>query len=360
MSTAAQLAAHKQHTLTTTLFVEIIDSLVNDFDIIEILTQLTGHCVDLLDAAAAGILLADDNGHLRVIGASTEQVQLLELFQIQNEQGPCLDCYTTGHTVEAIDLNAVSPWPQFAARSVAAGYPCVYAIPLRLNNATLGCLNLFSTHPHPLTTTDAALAQALADLASIAIVQHHASLQPDNSTDRLRHAVHDRVAIEQAKGMIAEHHTINMHDAFVMLRTYAQHNQRGLTDIANHIVSGELGPHEIASQTSSSHLDLDTEQPPLTTRTIITGHRHVVYLSGELDLNTRNTCLQACLTNADSDVHVAVDISALTFMDCAGYGSLIAARRGLQQQERTLTIINPTGQPARLLALLATPTNTQQ
>ena len=358
MPSAAPLSARKRDTLATTVFVEVIDTLVSDFDIIDILTQLSAHCVELLDAAAAGILLADDRGHLRVVGASTEQVQLLELFQIQNDQGPCLDCYTTGQTVTAIDLNMASPWPQFAAHSVAVGYPCVYAIPLRLNTTILGCLNLFITHPHPLTTTDAALARALADLASIAIVQHHASFQPNTSSNRMRSAMNDRIAIEHAKGMIAGHNAIDMHESFVMLRAYAQHINRGLTDIANQVVSGELGVHEIASHVGSLQYGLDPEQPYLTTRTSVEGHRQVVYLTGELDLHTRSICLQACLTNADSDVDV--DISALTFMDCAGYGALIAARGALEQQSRTLTITNSTRQPAHLLALLSPPTSSQR
>ena len=163
MSDASQHRSLNRHTLAATTFVEILDTLVNDFDVIDVLTQLTSRCVDLLDVSAAGILLADESGHLRIVGASSERIQLLELFQLQNDQGPCLDCYTTGETVAAPDLNAPTPWPKFSAESVAAGYRSVYAIPLHHNSVTLGCLNLFMSDPGPLASSDAVLAQALAD-----------------------------------------------------------------------------------------------------------------------------------------------------------------------------------------------------
>lgn len=350
MSTPADPKADSRQTLTNTVLVEIIGTLVNDVDIIDILTQLTAHCVELLDAAAAGILVADDDAHLRVIGATTEQVQLLELFQIQHEQGPSLDCYITGQSVAAIDLNMASPWPQFAAHSVAAGYPCVHAIPLRLNNLNLGCLNLFRSHPQPLTTPDAALAQALADLASIAVVQHHASLQT-GSVARMRHTMHSRIAIEQAKSMIAEDRAIGMHDAFTQLRTYARQNQLGLSDVANDLLAGRLNAHETSPSGNSSHPGLDPERQALTTRTTLKGTRRVVQLSGELDLGSRHLCLRACLPDNNTNLHI--DISAITFMDCAGYGSLIAARLAVEQQGGAVTITNPAGQPARLFVLLA-------
>jgi len=359
VSTASPLDAHARHSLSTSVFVEIIGTLVNEFDIIDILTRLAAHCVELLDVDAAGVLLADDNGHLRVVGASSEQVQLLELFQIQNEQGPCLDCYRTGRAVTAVDLSTASPWPQFAARSVAAGYPCVYAIPLRLNAVTLGCLNLFISHPHPLTATDTALAQALADLASIAIVQHHQSFQTGETTSvaHMHRTLDSRIAIEQAKGMIAEHEAIDMHDAFVMIRSYAHHTDCRLTDVSKDLVAGRLDIRDITTQTGSSQPDLDAKLP-FSTRTIVEVRRRVVYISGELDLATRDACLQACLS--DDYSHIDIDVSGVTFMDCVGYGSLITARHAIERQGGTLTITNWTGQPARLFALLVTIAQTSE
>ena len=230
--------AATRQTLTATTFVEIVDTLVGDFDVIEVLTLLTSRCVELLDAAAAGILLADDNGHLRVIGASTEQIHLLELFQVQNDEGPCLDCYNTGQVVLHPSLDRETPWPNFTAECTAAGFHSVCAVPLRLKSHTLGCLNMFMSEPDGLTEADVALAQALADVASIAIVQDQAIRDAAIREGQLQHALNSRISIEQAKGMIAERLNVDMDAAFATLRTYARSNNRGLTEVAEALVDG--------------------------------------------------------------------------------------------------------------------------
>jgi GAF domain-containing protein len=234
-----QRALHRQ-ALTATTFVEIVDTLVDDFDVIDVLTQLTSRSVELLEAAAAGILLADETGHLRVIGASTERVQLLELFQIQVDQGPCLDCFHTGTVVQNSSLDAPSPWPTFAAECVSAGFPSVCAVPLRLKELILGCLNLFMSEPIQLSEAEVALAQALADVASIAIVQDQATREAAIREGHLQHALISRISIEQAKGMIAERGKVDMDDAFARLRAYARNHNRGLTEVAESLVAGTL------------------------------------------------------------------------------------------------------------------------
>lgn len=251
MSDEALAHAATRQTLTATTFVEIVDTLVSDFDVIEVLTVLTSRCVELLDTAAAGILLADEDGHLRVIGASTEQVQLLELFQIQNDQGPCLDCYQTGVVVAHADLRTSSPWPEFAAESVAAGFPSVCAVPLRLKAVILGCLNLFMAGPGDLSAGDLALAQALADVASIAMIQDQASRDAAIREGHLQHALTSRIAIEQAKGMIAERGRVDMDEAFARLRAFARNHDRGLTEVAQSLVDGSLTVDLVAPRRSS-------------------------------------------------------------------------------------------------------------
>jgi GAF domain-containing protein len=223
-----------------TTFAEIVDALVGDFDVIDVLTLLTTRCVELLAAGAAGILIADSYGRLRVVGASTEAVQLLELFQLQNDEGPCLDCYRTGELVLHSDLDVNSPWPRFAAECTAAGFASVCAVPLRLKSQTLGCLNMFMTAPHGLTSNDVALAQAMADFASIALVQDQATRDIALREGHLQHALTSRIAIEQAKGMIAERYDLDMEEAFERLRTYARNNNRRLTDVAEAIVASSL------------------------------------------------------------------------------------------------------------------------
>jgi ANTAR domain./GAF domain. len=239
VSNDAQQRALNRQALTATTFVEIVDTLVDDFDVIDVLTLLTSRSVELLEAAA-GILLADSAGHLRVIGASTEQVQLLELFQIQNDEGPCLDCFNTGKVVLNARLGARSPWPQFAAECVRAGFPAVCAVPLRLKDVILGCLNLFMSEPVQLSDAEIALAQALADVASIAIVQDQAVRQAAIREGHLQHALTSRITIEQAKGMIAERGGVGMDDAFARLRAFARNSNRGLTEIAEALIAGTV------------------------------------------------------------------------------------------------------------------------
>ncbi|HSP28412.1 MAG TPA: GAF and ANTAR domain-containing protein [Ilumatobacteraceae bacterium] len=248
MSDDAIAEASTTQALTATTFVEIVDALVSDFDVIDVLTLLTARCVELLDAAAAGILLADNDGHLCVVGASTEQIHLLELFQIQNDEGPCFDCYQTGEVVLHSDLDADPPWPGFAAECTNAGYRSVCAVPLRHRAHTLGCLNLFMSEPGGLTDQDVALAQALADVASITIVQDQAIRDAAIREGHLQHALTSRIAIEQAKGMLAERNNIDMDESFSRLRNYARSNNLGLTNVAESIVAGTVAVDAIAAQ----------------------------------------------------------------------------------------------------------------
>jgi len=234
--------------LAAATFVELIDTLVDDFDVIDMLTVLTSRSVELLQAAAAGILLADRSGHLRVMAASTEQIAVLELFQVQNEEGPCLDSFRTGEVVIDSDMGPGSIWPRFAAESVAAGYPSVCAVPLRLRDAVLGGLNLFMTERVGLSATDIALAQALADVASIAIIQNQAALDAADREARLQQALNSRVAIEQAKGMLAEHAGVDMDEAFNRLRRFARNHNRRLTEVAESLVAGRVKVVDIAPQ----------------------------------------------------------------------------------------------------------------
>lgn len=225
---------------TAEAFVEIVKALVNELDVIEVLTGVAQRSVELLNASASGILLADDTGSATVTAASSEQAGVLELFQIQNRQGPCFDCLTTGVAVMHAALDVTSPWPEFARESVAAGYPSVYAVPLRLHNNTLGCLNLFMTESVVLTPSDIALAQALADVATIVIIQDQATRHAAVREGTLQHALTSRLVIEQAKGMMAERRNIDMDVAFSQLRAYARHTNQRLSEVAAGVSSGSI------------------------------------------------------------------------------------------------------------------------
>ncbi|MFJ4932751.1 GAF domain-containing protein [Streptomyces pseudovenezuelae] len=207
------------------IFVEVADSLVEDFDVIDLLQRLSARCVELLDVSAAGILLADAHGELQVIAASDERTRLLELFALQHDQGPCVECYRTGTARTDIDLTRPEPamgWSRFAARARETGYVSTHAIPLRLRRRVVGALNLFQTTAHRLGDDDIALAQALADVATIAILQQRTLERSHLENSQLESALTSRILIEQVKGVLAERWNTSVDDAFEAFRSYAR------------------------------------------------------------------------------------------------------------------------------------------
>jgi GAF domain-containing protein len=219
-------------------FVELADTLVADFDVLDFLHLLATRCTQLLDVSAAGVLLADPAGDLRVMAASSEPVWLLELFQLQNDHGPCLDCYRSGQPVLVTDLSAVEMrWPRFTAQARRQGFGAVLALPMRLRSDVIGAMNLFAAAPG-LDTADTQIAQALADVATIGILQHRARRQADSVVTQLQTALGSRVLIEQAKGILAERLGVTMDEAFTTLRGHARANHRHLSELAGTIVAG--------------------------------------------------------------------------------------------------------------------------
>jgi GAF domain-containing protein len=228
--------------LLSRTLVELADSLVADFDVVEMLTRLTARCVEVLDVDAAGIMLAGPDGELRVMASSTEAMRLLELFQIQAEEGPCFDCYRTGVPVANTDL-AVEPerWPRFTPRAIDSDFHSVNALPLRLRGEVIGALNLFHAAAGEMPSTDAEAAQAFADIATIAILQHRAVQEAKVINDQLNHALNSRILIEQAKGMVSERNHLDMEQSFAVLRTHARNHNLRLLDLAAQIING-VGP----------------------------------------------------------------------------------------------------------------------
>ena len=217
-----------RETMLARTLVELADTLVADFDVVELLTLLTDRCVDVLDVGAAGLMLVAPDGDLRVMASSSEAMRVLELFELQSQEGPCLDCYRTGQPVVNQDLATVNGrWPRFAAEALAAGFHSVHALPMRLRGAVIGALNLFHIEPGEMRHADIAAAQAMADVATIAILQHRAALEAQVINEQLNHALNSRIVIEQAKGMVAEREGLNMEQAFSTLRNHARnHNLR--------------------------------------------------------------------------------------------------------------------------------------
>jgi len=223
--------------------VELADSLVDDFDIVDLLTTLSDRCVEVLDIAAAGIMLATPDGKLQAITSSNEAVRVVELFELQSEEGPCLECFHSRQPVVNQDLaEATGRWPNFAPVAVSAGFRAADAIPMRLRGQIIGALNLFRTETGSMGDDDVVVAQALADIATIAILQNRNTVESRELNAQLSTALSSRIVIEQAKGMIAERQVISVDEAFNRIRAYARNHNLRLADVARDTVNGTIAP----------------------------------------------------------------------------------------------------------------------
>ena len=230
------------------VFVEVSDTLVDDFELMDFLHMLTLRTAELAGASVVGVVLADPHGHLHFMAASQEDAKLLELFQLQNDEGPCLDAFRTATPVVNTDLrDADTRWPQFASHAITAGFRCVHAFPLRLRSQALGALNVFGADDGKrLHDADISVIQALADVATIALIQERAVTRSGVLTEQLQGALNSRVIIEQAKGAIAQAHGIGVDDAFTMIRAYARSTNRRIGDVAHGIVTDLSGIPELS------------------------------------------------------------------------------------------------------------------
>jgi transcriptional regulator with GAF, ATPase, and Fis domain len=225
--------------LLTDVFVEMADTLVADFDVLDFMHLLAARCTGLLDVSAAGLLLSDQRGNLRVAAASSEASRLLELFQLQVDEGPCLDCFRTGEPVLVADIAAAADrWPQFAPAAATHGYAAVCALPMRLRTEVIGALNLFTTRTGMLAQDQQRIAQALADVATIGLLQERSISSRNTLTAQLETALNSRIIIEQAKGVLAERLGIDPGRAFELLRDSARTRNRKLVELAGAIVDG--------------------------------------------------------------------------------------------------------------------------
>jgi GAF domain-containing protein len=225
----------------TDTFVRLADTLVDPFDVIDLLHVLTTRCVELLEVQAAGLMLSDLDGHLRVSASSSQAARLVELFELQHDEGPCLDCHRTGEQVTESDLaTADQRWPRFAQRAVATGYRSVQSFPMRLRGEVLGAMNLFGTEPEILTQDQLALAQAFTDIATISIVQDRLTRDRSLLAEQLEQALTSRVVIERATGIVAGRLTMDVDQAFALMRAGCRRRNRRLTDLAHDIVSGAV------------------------------------------------------------------------------------------------------------------------
>lgn len=236
---------NRESLLITTL-VELADKLVDDYDVIDVLTVLTQRCVEAVDADAAAVMLASPAGELQFIASSSESMRMLELFQIHADEGPCVDCIRNGLPIKNEALSEIEGrWPMFAPRAIASGFCAVHCLPMRLRGRTIGGLNLFRTHPGSLSDDDVVVARGLADVATIAILQYQSTIDNSTSNSQLSNAINSRVIIERAEGMIRQGTTCEKDDAFDRLRAHAVNHNEGLTVTAKRIVGKSLKSNDL-------------------------------------------------------------------------------------------------------------------
>jgi transcriptional regulator with GAF, ATPase, and Fis domain len=224
-------------------FVEFADTLVADYDVVDFMHRLAVRCVELLDVSDAGVMLTARDGKLRYLASSSERMRVVELLELQHEQGPCFEAQQSGTAqISRSADEADQRWPQFGPPARNAGFESMVGIPLRLRAEVVGVLNLFSTQPGGMHPDDEPVAQALADIATIGLLQERAIHDKHVIMEQLEGALQSRVIIEQAKGIVAERRGITVDDAFAMLRDYARSHNRKLTDTAREVIAGSLLP----------------------------------------------------------------------------------------------------------------------
>jgi GAF domain-containing protein len=232
----------REETLIRSL-VEMADSLVDDYDVIDQLTLLADRCVKIVGASAAGVMLVSSSGKLQLVASSSEAMRVLEVFELQANEGPCLDAFRLGEYIEQKNLEpGIGPWPHFTPLALDAGYRSVSAVPLRLRTTVIGALNLFHHGSTALDPADIQVVRAFADLATISVLHHQTVTQAQRLNEQLTYALNSRVVVEQAKGVLAERAGIDLAEAFERLRRYARSNNLLLTDVARSAVDGTLDP----------------------------------------------------------------------------------------------------------------------
>jgi GAF domain-containing protein len=230
------MAEESRERRLTKAFVSLADTLVADYDTVELLQRLVDTSADVLDASAAGLLLADESGELAVLASTSEESRLVELMQLDSGLGPCVEAYLSGEFVTITDIDTDERWPDFNAAAQRQGFRSLHAIPMRLRATVIGTLNLFRSEPGELDGDDASVARGLADIATIGILHERAVRESDIAREQLQRALNSRVVIEQAKGVVAQLYSVDMDAAFRRLRDYSRNHGVPLRDVADQVV----------------------------------------------------------------------------------------------------------------------------
>jgi GAF domain-containing protein len=233
----------------TRVFVELADTLVDEFDALDFLSTLTERSVELLGADAAGVILIDAHDVMHVVASTSDRAQLLELFELQNDEGPCLDCLQTGHAVVNVGAEASrARWPHFTAALAEVGFQSAHAIPLRLRDSVVGAMNLFCVADSQLSEDHVAIGQALADIATIGLLQERAVRQSGLLAEQLQSALDSRVLIEQAKGVVMASSGVDIDRAFQLLRDYSRRHNLAVRETARQVIDRVLTMERLARE----------------------------------------------------------------------------------------------------------------
>jgi GAF domain-containing protein len=242
-----------RESLLIATLVELADNLVDDFDVIEVLTMLCNRCVETIDVDAAGVMLLSPAGELQYVASSSESMRILELYQIQTAEGPCVECFNSGEAIiDRLLDDARDQWPNFSPLAIEQGFNSVYCLPMRLRGRIIGALNFFRVDADPLDESDVVVAQGLSGVATIAILQHQTSLDAKVLNSQLSKALDSRIIIEQAKGMVSQATNCDVDEAFNRLRTHARNHNARLTAVANSVVDGTIRPQDLDAAGTST------------------------------------------------------------------------------------------------------------
>ncbi|MGW0903191.1 ANTAR domain-containing protein [Streptomyces sp. NPDC002853] len=246
--------SREQHIART--FVELADTLVEDFDVIDFLHQMTVRCQELLDVTDAAVFLAHPNLNLHSPAPCDPSPALQDVVDAACRQGPAVDAHRTTRPVASLRLvDAAARWPQFTPHLLNAGYTLATALPMRLRQDNIGSLLLLHTGDRALNPDDLALAQALADAATIGLIQARTIRQQHTVNEQLHGALQSRIIIEQAKGVLAARSNVTLNQAFDVLRRYARQHRILLSRVARDVIESGLTPAISSARTQADPAD---------------------------------------------------------------------------------------------------------
>jgi GAF domain-containing protein len=240
--------------LLNSAFVKVADTLTEHYDVVDLLHTLVSECTQIVGATAGGLMLADAQGRLQLVASTDESAELVEVMQLAAGTGPCLDCFAAGASVSVPDIaSSGEQWPDFRDAALQQGFHSVHATPMKLRGDVIGTMNLFQAAVGALTDRDAAVVQALADVATIGVLQQRIATESQIMAEQLQRALDSRVLIEQAKGALAESQSLTMEQAFSALRGYARSHNLTLHEVANGVITRELSSQTIVGSKSGAH-----------------------------------------------------------------------------------------------------------